>query len=177
MVLSLGIRLVITLPTLLFLIGFILKAFIEEKGLAKIINKHGESSREIIDELWVDFGLIFFVDSILLVIANSLIIMYELKSGGFEIIAGIISLLIGIVLSIFGLIGTCRLIRKPFILGISGISGLFGAQFAYFLLYETEFLDSSNFGKIAIFVATIASVSIGYRIVKMSYPLNEKKDK
>ncbi len=135
MELSLGIRLVIIFPTLLFLTGYIFKGIIERKNLEKMFE---EDNRARYHERRDDFFFIFGIESIFLFVANGLIIIFELQ----ETEVGVISVIVGIIFSMGLLVGTYAIRTKT---GISAstlafilVFGLLTGQLGYFISYGTE---------------------------------------
>lgn len=174
MELSIGIRLVIIFPTLLFLTGCILKGIIERKNLIKIENElkkelptlkkivekknfepneciKDEESLRIINEsfkLFIerfsDFFFVFGIESIFLFLANSLIIIFELQQSEL----GVASMIIGIMLSLFLLVGiysaSTYVGLYASIFGYVGVFGLLGGELAYLISFGTENMIGSS---------------------------------
>ncbi len=162
MELSIGIRLVIIFPTLLFLTGYVFKGIIEgknreklEKGLDNILKemekiaenfdqKHARESLVLLKEgieRWLerfsDFIFVFGIESIFIFIANGLIIIFELQQPEL----GVSSMIVGVVLSLFLLVG----IQSKTDAGISAyfygfilVFGLLGVELSYFISFGTE---------------------------------------
>lgn len=207
MALSLGIKLVILLPSLLFLIGFSFKSVIEKNSIKKLLaskssrrlflNLREEDIDSIIpslrleeeyrqekgateifvplitkisSELWLDFLFLLSFDAIFLIVANGLIIMFELQQT--EI--GIISIIIGLIFSLCMLIAAH--INAPMVgrIGIIGVFAIIGWEFGYFLSFDLEkMIWIIPIDSILPLVTTISSVVIGYKIIEYSIPLIE----
>ncbi len=140
MTLDLDIRLVILLPTTLFVVGFILKCVIEKKCLEKIIAQKSENFDKLYEKLFhhhkFDFFFIFSIESVFLFLANGLIVIFELK----EIRIGIILLVTGVVLSMFSNVGAYTRNAYAGIVGFLGVFGLSIGEFAYFFSYDIEII-------------------------------------
>lgn len=160
MELSIGIRLVIIFPTFLFLTGCLLKSIIESRNLAKIYNEitgslmekipneNIENNEQVIIEKYEtmgiaiknfiersnDFLFIFGIESIIILLANGLIIIFELQQS--EI--GVVSMIFGILLSLFLLIGIYSDKNSAIYFGYYGVFGLLGGELAYFITFGTE---------------------------------------
>jgi hypothetical protein len=136
MELSLGIRLVIIFPTLLFLVGSSLKVFLERRSLRSI--KVYEDYGEVWDKLSSDFVFMSAIDSIFLFIANGLIIAFEFEQT--EI--GIIVITVGVIISMCVLEGTYAEIPMMQRYGVYAVYGVLGGELAYFCSYGTDALIS-----------------------------------
>jgi len=168
MTLSLGIRLVIIFPTLLFLIGFSFKAIIQRESF-NIIKKNVE--KEIYDKLEGKIGLDFFyilaIDSVFLFTANGLILIFELQ----KIEIGIIAMIVGLILSMFVLTGIYAKSGFFSAFGISSVYIFLFLEFAYFCSYETPFCNGTFF---IIFAGIGALVGVGTSL--LTVPLEELKE-
>lgn len=162
MELSLGIRLVIILPTFLFLVGFSFKSIIERKSLASLKkNLEKEKYGKIWDDLWDDYLFVLAIDSIFLFIANGLIIIFEL--GHTEI--GIIAVIVGVMFFMCLLIGIYAHSDIE-VFGILAIFSFLGGEFAYFCSYGSG-LEVLCF---------IIGVMLGFLVGNTMIPLAIPKD-
>ena len=164
MALSLGIRLVIVLPTFLFLTGFSFKAIIEKKRIEVIVRNTKRT--ELWYDLLNDFFFILAIDSIFLSIANGIILVFELEKT--EI--GILAMMAGVILSMCLLIG---IYARSYLagIGVHGIFGLLAGEFAYFCFYDTRILSGSTHLETTVFVVgTILGILIGYGMLLLVYP-------
>jgi len=182
MALSLEIKLVILLPTFLFFVGFIFRSLIENKSVKEwektIVKELDETiirqSREPIPEHFMmlfdsfrkrskDFEILLTIDSLFLIMANSLIIMFELD----HIEIGVISLIVGNIFVMYLIISLYCSIDRTY--GFLGVFGLLGGEFVYFLLYDSEFLNIQNYYFIILPLGAIIGLSIYYLILKRIY--------
>ena len=169
MELSLGIRLVIIIPSLLFLIGISLKAVIEREGILRLMESYKNISKENVNKLWADFGITIVIDSLLLTSANGLIIIYEL---GHDVL-GVIVLLVGIFLSLILVVGFLYSHKNGFIIGTFGMFGLLGGELAYFCLFDNILANSFVKGILIIIISAFTCAHVGSRIIIMSYPFEK----
>ena len=132
MALSLGIRLVILLPSLLFIVGFIFKSVVERNKIKQI----KKIDVEIPKKIWLDFIFLFALDSIFLVIANGLIIMFELQI----VEVGIVTIIVGVIISMFLLIGAYIDLPSYSGFGMGGIFALIGGELTFFSFYGWELI-------------------------------------
>ena len=109
MPLSLGIKLVIIIPSFLFLVGFGFKGIIEKSHLDNLFEFESEKWMEMFRE----FNYLFSFESLFLVIANGLIIMFELEN----IELGIILILVGLIIS--SAISICAHTKQDFLGGLA----------------------------------------------------------
>ena len=132
MELSLGIRLVILLPSFLFLIGFGFKSLIENRHLERISELN--NSREIHRDMFLDSIFQFSFESVFLLVANGLIIIFELQ----QVELGIILILIGLVISTA--LSIAAHINHPLLVGAAFDSMFFiiGWELGYFWSYGLE---------------------------------------
>ena len=128
MVLGSEIRLIIVLPTLLFFIGFIFKAVVEQKNINKLVKK--KENKEFCQDSLRDFFFILAIDSTFLFIANGLILMFQLEKNVF----GITTMIVGVILSMFLLTGLHSR-SKIGLIGNFGVFVLLTGELAYFLSY------------------------------------------
>jgi uncharacterized membrane protein len=156
MVLSLGIKLVIALPSFLFLIGFILKGILEKHQIEQIHKLNNYPSLDLVElgfKHYLDFLYMFSIESVFLIVANGLIIIFEIQ----KIELGILLIIAGLILSIFTSIGSY--VRNPFstALGLVGTMYIVGWELGYFLSQDLEkiwFISASAFP------STIADISM-----------------
>ncbi len=139
MALSLGIRLVILLPTFLFFVGFSFKSLVDKKALKELeslINSTGNMTLVgFLLNYFNDFFVLFSIDSIFILIANGLIIIFELEQNEL----GILTIIFGIILSVYVIISIYAKNIK-ISKGAMGIFYILGAEFFYFLFYGTNIL-------------------------------------
>ena len=163
MTVSLGIRLVIILPTLLFLIGFVFKGLIERNSWESILKNDGNEI--LFKKLGGDFMLIFAIESIFLFMANGLIIIFELQRP--EI--GIIAMILGILFSVSILVGLHASNYNSGIIGFIGIFGLLSGELTYFSFFGSEIMiDQFSLEEILTVSGIIIGVIFGK---KMDYLL------
>ena len=163
MSISLGIRLVVIFPTLLFLIGCCFRSIIEKKDFQDVYKLN----EDIGEKLEHSFLLILSIDSIFLLIANGLIIIFEF--GSMEI--GIIALIFGVLVSICLLITvyTDNLILGG--IGIFGIFGILGGELNYFILKDSTITITYPYLlPLSIFFGLLLGFIVGYMIIKMAIP-------
>lgn len=165
MILSLGIKLVILLPTFLFFVGFYFKSLIEKRRVKKIETDilNGDILLfRFIDESFDEFFIILAVDSLFLSIGNSLIIIFEL--GHNEL--GILTIILGLILSIYVFISAYA--KDITIVGTIGLFGVLGAEFLYFLTYDIDLIQYNlSFERILIFGILIGWMIGGLIIVNI----------
>jgi len=131
MALDLGTRLVIMLPTLLFLVGFSFKSIVENKCLRKLMAKNYNGGLRW--EIKADFFFLLAIDSLFLAIANGLIIIFHLQL----IEAGIILIVSGSILALCLMTGIYAK-SNVLAIGFLGIFSFLSAEFAFFWSYETH---------------------------------------
>jgi len=102
--LPLGIRLVIILPTLLFLVSQILRYGLKIRAKKELMTQEAQQFRSLFmrvaNQSSRDFRWEFFIDSVVLSIANGLILVFELariEYGVSLLVAGVIATLAGLV--------------------------------------------------------------------------------
>jgi len=137
--LSLGLRLVIVLPTTFFLVSQILRY-----GL-KIRSKKEAMGRNILESRWIfswvgeqstrEFRWEFFIDSAILSMANGLILIFELARVEY----GVILLILGIIVSLAGLVATESNSNSAIGLLVFCLIVLFICEMSYFLVYGIGF--------------------------------------
>ena len=139
MTLSLGIKLVILLPTFLFFIGFTFKSFVDKKGMEKmntLLNSTGNMSLvNILLENFNDFFFLLALDSIFILISNGLIIIFELEQSEL----GILSIIISLIFSFYVIVCIYTNNNRQYN-GMYGIFFILGAEFCYFLFYDITIL-------------------------------------
>lgn len=161
MMLSLEIRLVIILPTLLFFIGFVFKAVVERRSIIKTMEK--KQYKELCYSSLRDFFFILAIDSTFLFIANGLILIFELE----RVVFGIMTMIIGVILSMFLLTG----LHSRSNIGLVGNFGIFmllTGEFAYFCFYGSP-LENVLFG-----VGASIGFFLGVYMSRLAFPLKLK---
>jgi hypothetical protein len=134
--LSLGIRLVIVLPTFLFIVSQILRYGLKARTKKELSDQRGQQPGWIFSRL-VDlqssreFKWEFFIDAVILSLVNGLILIFELS----RIEYGVILLLVGVILGLAGLVETEA---------NSGAVGLLAALVV--LLFLSELIYFASFG-------------------------------
>ncbi|MCZ7399607.1 MAG: hypothetical protein O8C62_08015 [Candidatus Methanoperedens sp.] len=123
MVLSLGIKLVIALPSFLFLIGFIFKGILEKYQMGEIENLDLKFNHLL------DFLYIFSIESVFLIVANGLIIIFEMQNIEF----GILLIIAGLIFSLFTSIGSYKGHTTSSAIGLTGTLAIIGWELGYFL--------------------------------------------
>lgn len=162
MTISLGIRLVILFPTMLFLTGFILKGMIE-------LKRREKSKEEELKERRNDFFFIFAIESIFLFIANGLILIFELEQSEF----GVITIILGVVIPIFLLVGSLYDNDWAIGIGFFGAFGLLFGEFCYFSSYGLEIMIGTfSLETILSVTGFIIGIVVG---LGMSYLINPYK--
>lgn len=165
MVLDLGIRLVILLPTFLFFVGFIFKAIVENnfsKKLLKRFTKNRFMLKIFYDRL-KDYSIEIAIDSLFILIANGLIIIFELRLNEL----GILSIIFGVIFSILLLISIYTDVDLE--TGFCGIFGLLGGEFFYFLFYDVGLPYINNHYYITTIIGVITGLVIYYLIYEIVY--------
>ena len=127
--LTLGIRLVIILPTLLFIIGIGLKGLVERKSI-KECNKL-DKNHSLGDTLLKDFIFVVCIDSLFISIANGLILIFQFQFS--EI--GVIAIIAGVILSMFILVGIYVEEEIALDIGFFGTFSLLGGELSAFSSY------------------------------------------
>lgn len=104
--LPLGVRLVIILPTLLFLASQILRYGLKIRARKELMTQQAEQFRSVFmrvaDQSSREFRWEFFIDSVILSIANGLIFIFQL--GRIEY--GVVLLVAGVIAALGGLVAT-----------------------------------------------------------------------
>jgi hypothetical protein len=168
----LGIKLVILMPSFLFLIGFVFKGIIEKNHLEKI-NLPGSYNRV---EIYLDFIFLFSFESLFLVATNGLIMIYELSQSEL----GIILIFVGLILSSAISIGAH--IKHPLTcaLGFGMMFYLIGWELGYFwdynLVSPDQSLVTSSQSQIFRFMLGIISTTFGSIIILNLYGFNRTID-
>jgi hypothetical protein len=148
---DMGITLVILFPSLLFLIGTFYKALIHNSSLDKI---PGKQQNKLQPELSNDYLLALGIDSIFLLIANGLIIIFQFK----ETEIGIILIIIGMIISIFELIGIYTKSRSIKVSGNFLIFSLVFFEVMYMFFFDVMYVsisDNINLPKTSFFAFSI----------------------
>lgn len=165
MTLNLGIRLVILLPTFLFFVGFSLKSFIEKKGIKKIEEivcaKKDISlfDYSFIQDRFYDFCILLALDSIFILIANGLIIVFELEQSEF----GILAIIFGVIFSIYLMVSIYA--GNISIKAIFGIFGVLGGEFFYFLFYDADILVSNIHSVTFLTIGASVGMVVGGKVI------------
>jgi hypothetical protein len=171
MPISLGIRLVIMFPTILFILGFSFKAIIERRLLKSLKRDVREEACQRLSSTSLnDFFFILGIDSVFLSIANGLIIVFEL--GHIE--PGLVALILGLIFSMCVLIGVYAN-HHIAIVGILGIFGILGGELAYFTAFESGVsllglpLESAVF-----IIGFVLGTALGGPLAYLAYPTEEQ---
>jgi len=166
---NLGLRLVITLPTLLFLVGFSLKCMIERFNLEKLMcTRDGRG----LPTLRLSFLFVFGIETIILSLANGLIISFEI--GAVEL--GILAMISGIIISMIILTGiyTTNIIS---IFGYLAAFGLLTGEFGYFMTAGTKamigFIQISD--QISFSIGLVLGILMGGMFIYLAFPSEDDK--
>lgn len=162
MTLTLGIRLVIILPTLLFLVGFTFKALIEAASIERCI-RGPRVERKLGANLARDFILVLAIDATFLFVANGLILIFQFQ----KVETGIIALIGGLILSMCIQVSIYTLVEQSFpmfIFGFLGTFGLLSGELVYFSTYEIM-----SHSKIAFIVGFLVGVLIGLYVSYLAF--------
>jgi hypothetical protein len=155
---------VIALPSFLFLIGILFKGTLEKHKLKEL--KVDESVLKIF--FW-EFIYIFSIESVFLIVANGLIITFELEQ-----IIGIALIVVGLIFFLFTSIGSH--IRHHFFtfIGIFFTMFLIGAELGYFLFLGLEKFLPSNLLEIFIIGSGIISFILVAKVL-LNFDLDDTK--
>lgn len=157
--LSFGVRLAITLPTILSLISFVLRYLLakpwqmpegpmETTGLTRV-------PAQMTKGLGRSFYWDFFVDSIILAMANGLILMFELQ----RVEWGVVLLFSGIVVVLFGFVCLEIHLQNGVVLSIFLLIMLFIYELSYFAVFGIA-LNFFGFVLIPRYIATFPIIFV-----------------
>lgn len=166
MTLSLGIKLVILLPTFLFFVGFYFKSFVEKKSVKSLETTvlNGDIFlATVIIERFNDFFILLAIDSLFILIGNGLIIIFEL--GHNEL--GILTIILGMILSIYVFISVYS--KNIITLGTLGIFGLLGGEFLYFLSYGIDSIPYNLSFETILVLGGIIGAAVGSLVIINTY--------
>jgi hypothetical protein len=161
MVITLGIRLVVIFPTLLFLLGCCFRSILEKNDFEKV----GDINEKIGEKLQESFLIILSIDSLFLFIANGLIIIFEFESA--EI--GTIALIIGVILSISSIIGVISDHIPLTSIGLLAIFGALGGELVYFSIIDTTITNRIS-EPIAVIIGIFLGFILGYVVIALAIP-------
>lgn len=174
MTLTLGIRLVIIFPTLLFLIGFTLKGLIERATLERCFQTLGVEHK-LGENLNHDFLTMLAIDATFLFVANGLILIFQFE----KIEGGIIALIAGLILSMCVHIsiyiikisgnGAVDIASGLGLISVLGIFALLFGEFVYFSVYEII-----SHSQIAFIAGFLVGILIGLFVFYVSAPDSSK---
>ncbi|MCZ7402535.1 MAG: hypothetical protein O8C61_09965 [Candidatus Methanoperedens sp.] len=135
-------KLVVSIPSFLFLIGFFLKGILEGSNLKKIflfqsnLESNPDSVKEdlkrIFENFYNDFYYVFSIESLFLLVVNGLIFIFQFDKLEFGVLLIIISLIIFLLTSIGSHLGNWILTA----FGIWLTMIILGIELGYFLFND-----------------------------------------
>jgi len=132
---SLGLRLVFIIPSLLYVVSFIFNCVYQCRFSKIVLSEKGISTKKklfFINENGDSFFAILAIQSGFIVLANSLLLMYQFNF----IEIGIIVLILGFLLSIATFVGLTVENKKIYYYSLSILSFIIGIELTYFIFVE-----------------------------------------
>ncbi|KYK38516.1 MAG: hypothetical protein AYK18_17030 [Theionarchaea archaeon DG-70] len=164
MVTSLGFKLLVVLPTFLFLTNFCFRIVVEKRNLENILKK--EEFKRLLPDLTLNFYFMFSLESVVVLMINGIILVFEFEKT--EI--GILAIMTGMIFCLTILVGIYGLSRISLI-GILGVFGILIGEFTYFCFFDTILFVDQYLRYAMITISIICGILLGTYILLKALPI------